>query len=118
MALAVVTPAALDDQEPTLGGAGRELSEVMSVGTDTGVVGNIIGFSGLAAPQPTAQGVVLSLPGLQEGPAAGLGFAAPFNVLTPQVNPLSGSMGRCLDLAGAGFFARDPTACERHFQPR
>lgn len=102
--------------QPVLSGAGRELSEVES--NDTIPAGGVVGFSGLTAPQPVARGVVLSLPGLQQGPAAGLGFALPSNVLTPQINLLSGSMGRCQDLARAGFFARDVMACELHFGTR
>lgn len=93
--------------DSNLPGTGREASEALAA----------VGRPGLTAPQP---GVGLSLaissrPGLQEGPAAGLGFASPFNILTPQMNLLSGTMGRCNDLVMAGFFGGSIANCELHF---
>jgi hypothetical protein len=94
-----------------LAGAGKEATEA-TLGTGEGVLGR----PGLTAPQPTVAGAVVSRPGLQQGPAGGLGFAEPFNILTPQFNPLSGPMGRCGDLSAAGFFGGNRTACEQHFR--
>ncbi len=67
------------------------------------VSGNI-GRLGLTAPPTRLAGRVTSRPGLQDGPATGLGFApAGRNVFTPQFNPASGPNGRCAELVRAGF---------------
>jgi hypothetical protein len=75
----------------------------------------IVGAPGLAPPTAGVTNAVSSRPGLQQGPAAGLGSIGMFNVLSPQINPLSGPTGRCQDLVNAGFFSRDVAACQRHF---
>ena len=108
----------LEDAQSPLRGAGRELSESVSISVGMATSDSLTGLSGLGAPQPVVATTVLSLPGLQQGPAAGLGFSSSFNVLTPQINPLSGPTGRCHDLVNVGFFSNDQAACERHFQPR
>ena len=101
------------DSMPELVGGGKELAESMlSPGT------SVVGQPGLAAPQPSISTAVVTRPGLQEGPATGIGFASPFNILTPQVNLLSGPMGRCTDLAIAGFFGRSVSTCELSFRRR
>lgn len=97
----------------------RELAESMSV----------VGRPGLTAPQPNGRPGARELgpgvadgvggrPGLSEGPAAGIGFASQFNILTPQVSPLSGPMGRCNELVRAGFFRGSEATCLRHFRPQ
>ncbi|HRX87066.1 MAG TPA: hypothetical protein P5572_18735 [Phycisphaerae bacterium] len=74
----------------------------------------VIGRAGLTGTSATFGAVAVSRPGLQEGPATGLGFASPGrNLFVRQVNPLSGPNGRCRDLARAGFFGGDHAACER-----
>ena len=100
-----------EDDQDELSNAGRELAEAAA-----GRERSFVGRPGLSATQPTVTGVVASRPGLQEGPATGLGFASPFNLLTPQTNPLSGANGRCMDLANAGFFGGSRPACETHFR--
>jgi hypothetical protein len=77
-----------------------------------------LGRAGITTAQPIAGGVVASRPGLQQGSAAGLGAASRFNIFSLQRNPLSGSTGRCQELASAGFFGRDSNACVRHFTRR
>ena len=109
--LAIGTSTTGSSAAAELAGAGREASQA---GITTGE--SILGRPGLTAPQPTVAGAVVSRPGLQQGPAGGLGFAGPFDILTPQFNPLSGPMGRCGDLAAAGFFGRNQTACVQHFR--
>lgn len=88
-------------------GTGREASEALAS----------VGRPGLTAPQPGGGPslAITSRPGLQEGPATGLGIVSPFNILTPQMNLLSGTMGRCNDLVMAGFFGGSIANCEIHF---
>lgn len=100
----------------------RELAESMSV----------VGRPGLIAPQPNGPGgrpggrppptpvtqVVISRPGLQDGPGTGIGFQSRSNILTSQFSPLSGPRGRCNDLARAGFFRGSEPTCLRHFRPQ
>lgn len=59
------------------------------------------GTAGLAAPQPRTLTTVNSIPGIQRGYAAGLGFANRQNILTWQRNPADRP---CQDLVRAGFF--------------
>ncbi len=59
------------------------------------------GAAGLAAPQPRTIITVNSIPGIQRGYAAGLGFAGRQNVLTWQRNPADRP---CQELVRAGFF--------------
>ncbi len=106
--LALGTPSSSTTAD--LAGAGREASQ-SSVTSGAGVLGR----PGLSAPQPSVVGAVVSRPGLQAGPASGLGFAGRSNILTPQLNRLSGPTGRCGELASAGFFGRNQAACVQHF---
>ncbi|MCH7704720.1 MAG: hypothetical protein IIB61_06380 [Planctomycetes bacterium] len=108
------------DADTTLAddGGGKELAESLLGTSTTRATPSVFGSPGLTAPQPTVAGAVVSRPGLQEGPASGIGFASPFNILTPQVNPLSGPMGRCNDLVRAGFFGGNNDTCVGHFRPR
>ncbi len=116
--LAMAIPKSEADTALAVAGGGKELAESM-LGTSTAAATpSVFGRPGLTAPQPTVAGAVVSRPGLQEGPASGIGFASPFNILTPQVNPLSGPMGRCNDLVRAGFFGGNNANCVRHFRPR
>lgn len=128
---AAIALASIEDNGNGAGGVAdgsdgsRELAESMSV----------VGRPGLTAPQPNGGGRTGTLrggaefgpgvadgvggrPGLQEGPAAGIGFASQFNILTPQVSPLSGPMGRCNELVRAGFFRGSEANCLRHFRPQ
>lgn len=59
------------------------------------------GRPGLAAPAPRTLNAVNSIPGLQRGPTAGLGFAARHTILTAGRNPTAGA---CQRLIRAGFF--------------
>lgn len=78
-----------------------------------------IGRLGLTAPPTRLAGRVTSRPGLQDGPATGLGFApAGRNVFTPQFNPLSGPSGRCQELARAGFFNGSIADCRQSISAR
>lgn len=117
-ALAALALTTSNTSQTTMDSGGRELSEAMSAGSGSANAGNVLGATGLAAPVATVAGVVVSRPGLQEGAASGLGFVSSFNILTPQLNPLSGTMGRCQDLINAGFFGGSESTCLLHFQPR
>lgn len=72
------------------------------------------GRLGLVAPPSQIAGRVTSRPGLQDGPATGLGFASrDRNIFLVQANRLTGASGRCHDLAAAGFFGGSRAGCER-----
>jgi len=106
-----ISSAALGATADTLG-AGKEASESIALSSD-----GVLGQTGLTAPPTMVADAVVGRPGLQRGPATGLGFASPVNnIFTPRVNPASGPNGRCAELARAGFFNGDRTACERHFR--
>ncbi|MCH7813209.1 MAG: hypothetical protein IID40_04220 [Planctomycetes bacterium] len=93
-------------------GAGREISESVAFSA-SGTIGRL----GLTAPPATVGRAVVGRPGLQEGRAATLGFASSVNnIFQPRANPLSGSGGRCNDLAKAGFFGGSRATCEAHFR--
>lgn len=93
-------------------GAGREVAE-----SGIGVGQAALGRPGLTAPQPRVASAVVGRPGLQQGFAAGLGFASSDrNIFTARMNPLSGPNGRCQDLASTGFFGGSRSACESHFR--
>jgi hypothetical protein len=97
--------------------AGREISEA-ALGAQQGLFSSqsIAGRPGLVSQQVTITDAVASGPGLQEGFATGLAFGSPTNnIFTLRANPLAGPVGRCRDLAKAGFFGGSPAACERHF---
>ncbi len=97
---------------PQLTGAGKEISESVSLAS-----ASVIGRPGLAAAPPTFSGAIIGRPGIQRGPATGLGFGSPtHNIFRASFNPMSGSSGRCSDLARAGFFGGSCTACQQHFQ--
>jgi hypothetical protein len=70
------------------------------------------GAAGLAAAQPRTITAVNSIPGIQRGYAAGLGFAGRQNVLTWQRNPADRP---CRDLVRAGFFP-NLAACRGRFK--
>jgi len=70
------------------------------------------GRTGLAASQPRTLEAVNSIPGLQRGPTAGLGFAARQTVLTAGRNPTAGP---CQSLIRAGFFPNQAT-CKGRFR--
>ncbi len=92
---------------PAAGNAGKELSESVAFSSQ-----GVIGRSGLTAPPTMLTGAVIGRPGLQRGPATGLGFASPSaNIFVRQFNPLSGPNGRCHELARAGFFGGSAAAC-------
>jgi len=79
----------------------------------TGPAG-ILGRAGLSGSTATLGTTLVSRPGLQDGPATGLGFATPGrNVFSRQPNPFSGPGGGCEILTRAGFFGGDRGACER-----
>jgi len=110
--LAVAVAAAVTTTTEPSDELGKELSESVAM-SDMGTIGRI----GLTAPPTRLAGRVTSRPGLQDGPATGLGFSAPDrNIFAPQLNPLSGSGGRCGELAGAGFFSGSRGACEQSFR--
>ncbi len=93
---------------------GRELSESIAF-SNAGSIGRL----GLTATPTRLAGRVTSRPGLQEGPATGLGFASmDRNIFTSQINRLSGANGRCQDLARAGFFSSNRATCEQSFRRR
>ncbi len=97
---------------PQLTGAGKEISESVSLAS-----ASVIGRPGLATSPPTFAGAIIGRPGIQRGPATGLGFGSPTNnIFQARFNPMSGSTGRCGDLARAGFFGGSTTACQQHFQ--
>lgn len=102
-----------DDDQVRFVGGGRESAE-SSMG--------IVGRPGLTAPagsvRPGVGRPLMGRPGLQQGPASLLGFAAMGNIFTPQMNLLSGPMGRCRDLSMAGFFNHSRAQCEAHFVRR
>jgi hypothetical protein len=103
--------AALGATADTLG-AGKEASESIALSSE-----GVLGQTGLTAPPTMMADAVVGRPGLQRGPATGLGFASPVNnIFTPRVNPASGPNGRCAELARAGFFNGDRAACERNFR--
>ncbi len=111
VAVAVAAVGAVADDEAKLG---RAFSESVAF-SDAGSIGRL----GLTAPPTRLAGRVTSRPGLQEGPATGLGFAAlDRNIFTPQINRLSGATGRCQDLARAGFFGGSRAGCEQSFRGR
>jgi hypothetical protein len=114
-ALATAQLIALATQVDPLGGPGANANALRQAGGTllTNPQG-IVGRAGLAAPSANLGGVLVSRPGLQEGGVGGLGFANPNrNLFTRQRNALSGPNGRCAELARAGFFGGDATACSR-----
>lgn len=79
------------------GGVARQASEAKVSASSL----STSGAAGLAAPQPGGgKGPVFTIPGIQRGYAAGLGFARQQNVLTWQRNPADRP---CQDLIRAGF---------------
>lgn len=95
-------------------GGGKELAEARF---DVGP--SVSGRPGLAPATPAVVGEVVSRAGLQEGAATAIGFMSELNnILVPRPNMLSGSMGRCNDLANAGFFGRSVDNCVSHFSSR
>lgn len=110
--LAVAVTAAVVNVVEEASELGRELSESIAM-SDMGTIGRL----GLTAPPTQFAGRVTGRPGLQDGPATGLGFAQPDrNLFVPQLNALSGATGRCRDLAAAGFYGGSPAACEQSFR--
>ena len=107
-----------DGDQVYFAGGGRELAE-SSVGIEP-TLGNVsfVGRPGLTAPRASVGGGLVGRPGLQDGPATLLGFAAMQNIFTPQMNLLSGPMGRCHDLSMAGFFGGSRAVCEANFVRR
>lgn len=95
-------------------GGGKELAEArLDVGP------RVSGRSGLTPATPAVVGEVVSRAGLQEGAVTAIGFMSELNnILVPRPNTLSGSMGRCNDLANAGFFGRSVDNCVSHFSSR
>lgn len=110
--LAIAVTAAVVSLVDDASDVGRELSESILL-SDMGTIGRL----GLTAPPTQFAGRVTGRPGLQDGPATGLGFAPPDrNLFAPQFNPLSGANGRCRDLAAAGFYGGSRSACEQSFR--
>lgn len=110
--LAIAVTAAVVSLVDEANEVGRELSESILL-SDMGTIGRL----GLTAPPTQFAGRVTGRPGLQDGPATGLGFAPPDrNLFAPQFNPLSGANGRCRDLAAAGFYGGSRSACEQSFR--
>ena len=89
---------------------GHEASEAsLAAGSRNGLTG-LTGAAGLSAPQPFTANAVVGAPGLQRGPAIGLGLVPRNNLFTRTFNPISGSNGACSILVNAGFFP-DVAAC-------
>jgi len=96
----------------TQGSAAKDAAEAsLAARSATSVSG---GIASLGAPQPRTLAAVVGQRGLQRGYAAGLGFARPVNLFTPQANPLTGPNGRCQQLIRAGFFP-NAAACQKYF---
>jgi len=111
VAVAAVAMGVVPENDDSLG---REFSESIAFSA-AGSIGRL----GLTAPPTRLAGRVTSRPGLQDGPATGLGFTSmDRNIFTLQVNRLSGATGRCQDLARAGFFGGSQTNCEQSFRRR
>ena len=83
---------------------GHEASEAgWAAGGRDGLTG-LTGAPGLGAPQPFTANAVVGAPGLQRGPAIGLGLVPRNNLFTRTINPISGPNGACSILVNAGFF--------------
>ena len=100
----------------TLGG-GKEAAESRVSPTALNSTGPVTGIASLGAPQPRTVNAIVGQPGLQQGPAIGLGLVGPHNLFIRQINLLSGPGGRCGELVTAGFFA-NVSACQAQFKRR
>ena len=110
--LALLTLLGATPGEGTQGSAAKDAAEAsLAARSATSVSG---GIASLGAPQPRTLAAVVGQRGLQRGYAAGLGFARPVNLFTPQANPLTGPNGRCQQLIRAGFFP-NAAACQKYF---
>ena len=79
----------------------------------------VAGRMGLAASPPAFGSMIISRPGIQQGPATGLGFGSPVNnIFRPRINRFSGPGGACERLANAGFFGGSSLVCQQQFQAR
>ncbi|MEK6674972.1 MAG: hypothetical protein AABZ47_04875 [Planctomycetota bacterium] len=94
--------------------AAKEASEMLDIAVPQLPAG---GRLGLAALPPGIGDSLGGRPGLQRGPAIGLGLARNPNLFAqPQTNRVSGPLGRCVDLTRAGFFSGSQTQCQQHFR--